>query len=205
MENALFSLLPLFKFVIRACVREVANLKEGFVLHNTERDCMDAKQLLEGISHSILSHANLPTKPSKAVRKWDGKTPYGVHPAWCAMSILQEAALPEEIREVGAEALLFHDLLEDTTAALPEGTGARVRELVEGMTFTSSDEEMEKVWERSAEIRLLKLYDKASNLLDGVWMTPEKLERYRAYAHRLADDVESNYGLLNIVRIARAL
>lgn len=166
---------------------------------------MDAKKLSGVIAYSVFSHAERPTKPSKAVRKWDGRTPYGVHPVWCGVTLLQETALPEEIREVGAEALLFHDLLEDTTVDLPEGTSPRVRELVEGMTFASSDEEMEKVWERSPEIILLKLYDKVSNLLDGVWMIPEKRERYRAYTYRLADDVESHYGILNIVRIARAL
>lgn len=166
---------------------------------------MNAERLLALISHSVLSHAERPTKPSKAVRKWDGTTPYGVHPVWCAMTLLQETALPEEIREEGAEALFFHDLLEDTTAGPPEGTRSRVRELVEGMTFASSDEEIVEVWSRTPEVRLLKLYDKVSNLLDGVWMTPEKQERYRAYTRRLADDVESHYGTLNIVRIARSL
>ena len=166
---------------------------------------MKAKQVVEGIVYSFSAHAERPTKASKAVRKWDGMTPYGVHPAWCAMTLLQEPALSEEIRERGYQALLFHDILEDTTADLPEGIAPEVRELVEGMTFASSDEGMEKVWERSTEVRLLKLYDKVSNLLDGVWMAPEKLERYRAYTRRLADDVKSNFGSLNIVRIARAL
>ena len=166
---------------------------------------MNAKQIVESITYSFSAHAERPTKASKAVRKWDGVTPYGVHPAWCAMTLLQEPALPEEVRERGYQALLFHDLLEDTTADLPEGIASEIRELVEGMTFASSDEEMVKVWERTSEVRLLKLYDKVSNRLDGVWMTPEKLERYRAYTRRLADDVEANFGSLNIVRIARAL
>lgn len=166
---------------------------------------MSPNEIIRKISYSVLSHAEHPDKELHAFRKWDGRTPYGVHPVWCAMTLLQETALPEEIREAGAEALLFHDILEDTTAGLPEGTSSRVRVLVEEMTFSSSDEEMEKVWDRSPEIRLLKLYDKVSNMLDGVWMTPEKLERYRNYTRRLADDVESQYGLLNIIRIARAL
>lgn len=164
-----------------------------------------ARWLEYAIGETILAHAEQPTKPSKAVRKWDGRTPYGVHPTWCAMTLLQEPALPEELRRDGAEVLLLHDRLEDTTAGLPEGTNAYIRAMVEGMTFASSDEEMVKVWERTSEVRLLKLYDKVSNLLDGVWMTPEKLERYRAYTRRLSDDVEAHYGLLNIVKIARAL
>lgn len=121
------------------------------------------------------------------------------------MAILQEPSVNEELRWEGAFALLLHDVLEDTTAGLPVGTSARVAELVEGMTFESSDVEMETVWERSAEIRLLKLYDKVSNLLDGAWMSTAKRERYLAYTLRLADDVEANFGLLSIVRQARSL
>lgn len=166
---------------------------------------MDVQKLLELISYSVRAHAEHSIKASMSFRRWDRQTPYGVHPIWCAMTLLQETALSEEIREAGSKALLFHDLLEDTTAGLPENTSWRVRELVEGMTFESSDQEMKEVWERSAEIRLLKLYDKVSNLLDGIWMTPERQERYRAYTQRLADDVEANFGNLNIVRIARVI
>ena len=42
--------------------------------------------------------------------------------------------------------------------------------LVREMTFESFQEEVEHLWSRSAEARLLKLYDKVSNLLDGSWM-----------------------------------
>jgi len=166
---------------------------------------VDAKELARLISYAIITHDDCPRKPSKAFRKWDGRTPYGIHPVWCAMTLLHEYALLEELRIAGAQALLFHDIFEDTTADLPEGTDERVRELVEGMTFESSDEEMEKVWERSPEIRLIKLYDKVSNCYDDVWMTPEKRERYRTYTRKLADDVEANYGSLTIVKFARAL
>lgn len=163
------------------------------------------KELVELLAFVFNAHDQQPTKPSKAVRKWDGVTPYGVHPTWCAMALLQEPSVNEELRWNGAFALLLHDVLEDTTAGLPAGTSARVAELVEGMTFESSDVEMEAVWERSSEIRLLKLYDKVSNLLDGAWMSASKRERYLAYTQRLADDVEANFGLLSIVRQARSL
>lgn len=166
---------------------------------------MTAQELAGVIGYTLRAHAESPTKPSKAVRKWDGKTPYGIHPTWCAMTLLAETTLPEELREAGAQALLFHDILEDTTAGLPEGTSARVAELVEGMTFESSDEEMELVWSRSDEVKLLKLYDKVSNLLDGSWMSGEKRERYAGYLLRLCDAVEPIYGGLNIIRIARAI
>lgn len=166
---------------------------------------MTAQELAGLIGYSFRAHAEQPTKPSKAVRKWDGKTPYGIHPTWCAMTLLTETTLPEELRATGAQALLLHDILEDTTAGLPEGISAEVAKLVEGMTFASSDEEMELIWTRSQEIKLLKLYDKVSNLLDASWMSEEKRERYAAYLVRLCDDVEPRYGQLNIIRIARAI
>lgn len=166
---------------------------------------MTAKELAGLISYSFRAHAEQSTKPSKTVRKWDGRTPYGIHPTWCAMTILTETILPEELRVTGAQALLLHDVLEDTTAGLPEDTPAEVTKLVEEMTFASSDEEMELIWTRSQEVKLLKLYDKVSNLLDGSWMSREKRERYATYIIALCDDVEPHYGQLNIMRIARAI
>jgi len=121
------------------------------------------------------------------------------------MTFLHETTLPKSLREAGATALLFHDALEDTNVVLPEQLTKRVQKLVRGMTFATSQEEEQKVWRRSKEVRLLKLYDKVSNLLDGAWMTPERRERYMSYTLRLAEDVEKNYGSLNIIRIARSL
>ncbi len=158
------------------------------------------------VSFIFQAHQDHATKPSKAVRKWDGKTPYGVHPTWCAMTLLTETSLSEEIRVIGSQALLLHDVLEDTTEDLPPGTSERVSALVAEMTFESSDEEMEKVWTRSRECKLLKLYDKTSNLLDGAWMSAEKRGRYVAYTLRLAEEVEQHFGAeLNILKIARAV
>jgi len=157
------------------------------------------------INHAIDAHTNHATKPSKAVRKWDGKTPYWVHPVWAATTMAHEVTLPEELRAAGCAALALHDVLEDTTVGLPAGTSDRVRLLVEAMTFESSDEEMVKVWERGSEILLLKLFDKVSNLMDGTWMTPEKRARYAAYTLRLANEVEKVWAGLTIVKIARAL
>jgi len=166
-----------------------------------------AKRLALEICFTLYAHATQAKKPSKAVRKWDGKTPYGVHPLWCATTLLHETTLPEELRQRGAEALLYHDIPEDTTQTMfLEHTPSDVLRLVEDMTFAGgSAEEMERVWERSAEVRLLKLFDKVSNLLDGAWMDAEKRAKYQQYTRRLTDDVALNYGELNIVRIARAL
>lgn len=166
---------------------------------------MDAVVLANLVQYVVQAHEFTAKKDINKVRRWDENTPYGIHPVWCAMSLLAETALDEEFRWSGAQALLFHDLLEDTTSDLPAGTTDRVRNLVLGMTFSSSEEEMEKVWNRGDEILLLKLYDKTSNLLDGVWMSAEKRSRYSDYLLRLCEVVEKKYGILNIVRMARAL
>ena len=168
---------------------------------------MTAHELTESIVYCFRSHAEQPEKPSKAVRKWDGRTPYGIHPTWCAMTLLAETNLPESFREAGAQALLFHDILEDTTAELPEGTPDEVIRLVKEMTFASSDEEMQQIWSKPIEVKLLKLYDKTSNLLDGSWMSIEKRDRYGIYLLDLCAEVERHYGefKLNIVDIARAV
>lgn len=160
------------------------------------------------ITYTFHAHATKSRMPTKAFRKWDGKTPYAIHPSWCALTLLTETTLSEELRTNGAQALLFLDLLEDTTFTeeeLREHVSSAVVELVNGMTFESSDEEMRMVWSRSKEVKLLKVYDKVSNLLDGSWMSAEKRERYAAYLLRLCDEVEAEFGQLNITRIARAI
>ncbi len=154
---------------------------------------------------TIIWHGNRAKKPSKAFRKWDGKTPYGIHPAWCAMTLLHETTLPEEVRNIGYQALLYHDILEDTDAKLPEDFPNEASKLVEEMTFESSDIEMVEIWSKSKEAKLLKLYDKVSNLLDGAWMSAEKRAKYSWYTLRLADEVGKNFGQLNIVKIARVI
>jgi hypothetical protein len=157
------------------------------------------------------AHSDHSIKKEYTVRKWDNQTPYGVHPLWCAMTFLQETNLPELInREECALALLFHDTKENTTMELPEWLPQNTVKLIEQMTFTSefgsTDIEMSEISDRPPIVRLLKLYDKVSNLLDGIWMPDEKWNhQYVPYVLQLASDVENNYGQLNIVRIARAI
>jgi hypothetical protein len=163
------------------------------------------------IQYVIKAHGDHPRKPGNATRRFDGRTPYSIHPIWCAMTICAETSLPAELREIGSLALLYHDLLEETTVRLPDELTDEEKKLIQEMTSEAwavpegSAVEEREIWSRRQEVRLLKLYDKTSNLLDGSWMPPEKLKRYRRYTSSLADDVQKNYGDLNIVRIARAI
>lgn len=170
---------------------------------------MKAEDLTRAMRHAMMWHARFPTKPRKAFRGGHEEelawTPYGIHPTWAAMTILHERILSRRIRADGAIALLYHDVLEDTTMSLPRDLPKRVRDLVEGMTFESFDQEMELLWQRAPVVRLLKAYDKVSNWMDGTWMYSERRVLHRAHLARVAEDVEQNFGTLNIVRMAKAL
>jgi hypothetical protein len=60
-----------------------------------------AEQLRASINHATLAHSNHPKRPEGAIRFWDSLTPYAIHPIWCAMTLLTETRLPEEIRLPG--------------------------------------------------------------------------------------------------------
>lgn len=164
-----------------------------------------ARQMAAGIEHAIRAHTNYPQKPSDAVRYHDRLTPYAVHPIWCAMTLLTEMQLNLALRTRGYQALLWHDVLEDTNLGLPEGTACDVRSLVDELTYTNFREERRLIWGKSDEAKLLKAYDKVSNLLDGRWMRAEKWNRYVEYTERLISFVDDRYGELNIVRLGRAV
>jgi len=163
------------------------------------------QELRAGLEHVLLAHSEHARTPEDRVRFFDGVTPYAVHPIWCAMTLMTEPTLPLQLRRLGSLALLWHDTLEDTTAPLPPGTSPDVERLVREMTFDSFTHEVQDVWTRSETAKLLKLYDKVSNLLDGQWMSDEKWNRYVEHTTRLAAFVRDAFGELNIVRIAGAV
>jgi hypothetical protein len=164
-----------------------------------------ADELGAAIDHAIRAHTHFPNTPRDAVRLWDRQTPYVIHPIWCAMTLLAEPGLSADIRYPGAIALLWHDTLEDTRLPLPEQTRPLVRDLVQEMTFASLDEEFARVWERSDMTKLLKLYDKVSQFLDGTWLSDRRWEQLVQHTRKLEQFVATTYGELNIVRLSRAL
>lgn len=164
------------------------------------------KDLKKHITWIIKAHQQFPRKPSNAIRYWDNKTPYSIHPIWCAMTIMSETTLPKRMRAQGALALLYHDILEDTTKKLPTYLGKSVKNLVTDMTFYEGlEEEKKKVWSKGNEVILLKLYDKVSTLLDAAWMKPQDLRDFQEYTLLLRKNVLGIYGELNITIIAKNL
>ena len=129
-----------------------------------------------------------------------------MHPIWCANTLLTETSLPESIRFEGAVALLYHDILEDTTSDLKSNLSPKIMSWIKDMTFPGGfDQEQLELFAKPKEVRLLKLYDKTSNLLDGIWMPTPLKETYTAFTKKLTADVKQNFGELNIVKIATAI
>jgi hypothetical protein len=73
------------------------------------------------------------------------------------------------------------------------------------MTFASLDEEFERVWERSDMAKLLKLYDKVSQFLDGTWLSDTRWNQLVQHTRKLEQFVTTTYGVLNIVMLSRVL
>lgn len=168
---------------------------------------MQAKRFMDICAYAMMAHDTYPRKPAKAWRKAGmGCIPYGVHPLWCATAIMQENSLPQDVRDRCAIALLLHDVLEDTTAPLPDDITPEERTLTHELTFYGgTGEEMELIWSKSDLALLCKAYDKASNLFDLSFMAEEKRIAYRAYALRLAEHIEKTWGNLVIVKLIRSL
>lgn len=87
---------------------------------------LDYKQYLKLLAYVADAHQEQVLPTAKALRTFPSgeKNPYFTHSLWCSMMLLLETQLPESIREPGSLALLFHDVLEDTSASLPETLSA---------------------------------------------------------------------------------
>ena len=165
-----------------------------------------AKQLSVMINDIIRIHDKFPRNHKKAFRKFDRKTPYGVHPIFVAMLLLHESCLPEAFRVRGAKALLAHDLIEDTTAKLPKWCLEKdVESLVRELTFVKGQDPLIDIWKRSKEAILLKFYDVVDNLICVNVMNPSRVSQRRKYALKHLLWVETHYPCLEVVKIARGL
>jgi len=152
-----------------------------------------------------ISHGSFPKKPENANRLWDGRTPYIVHPILCACLLASEQKLPLSVRAKGIRVLLFHDVLEDTTADLPKDLRKEVVQGIKDMTVEGARLEWEDIWSLPPDIRLFKLFDKTANLLDTLNTDQEIKKKNRELVNRLIEDVKKNFGMLNIIVIAKAL
>ena len=131
---------------------------------------MDYVKFEEYIAYVRDAHQNHARPQAKTLRTFPSgeQEPYFTHPLWCALMILGDTQLPNTIRHDGALALLFHDVLEDTTVPLPADLSPEVQHLVQEMTFMGGfDEEKGRVLQKPLPVQLLKLYDKVGSVYDA--------------------------------------
>lgn len=164
------------------------------------------KEYSEYVRYVAEAHQEKVLPTAKAFRVFPSgeKNPYFTHSLWCSTMILLETQLPESLRENGAIALLFHDVLEDTSSPLPESLSPESVSLINDMTYKDFKEEVGGVLKKDSEVKLLKLYDKVATLYDGCLRSfryPEWLD----FTEKLIVDVEENYGQLNIVILGKEL
>lgn len=167
---------------------------------------IDYKQYTEYVKYVAEAHQEKVLPTAKALRTFASgeKNPYFSHTLWCSMSALLETRLPESIRDDAAIALLFHDILEDTSAPLPESLTPGAVKLIQDMTYENFQQEVTEVLEKDSVVHLVKLYDKVATLYDGALRSfryPEWLD----FTEKLIDLVERAYGDLNIVILGKAL
>lgn len=165
-----------------------------------------AHELSSLIHYVIDVHHRASKDPAQAFRRFDGKTPYSIHPIWAAMTILHEGKLPEDVRERGGKVLLVHDVREDTNALLPEWMLSELEiKRVAELTFANDDEPYILIWERSDEAKLFHLYDCTSNLLNRGTAAPERTKRKKEHVAHLIDHLRPMYGDLYIMDFALAI
>ena len=161
---------------------------------------------IEDIVNVWKAHDQLAIKEEGRYRKFDPSVPYAAHPTWCAMAIWCEPLLPSELRHLGATALEYHDVTEDTTSELPANLNPKVLEYISDMTYVGgSEQERAQIWSKSKDVRLFKLYDRVSNMMDSSWMEDAQRATHFRYLERLNQDVKQNYPGLNISAFADAL
>lgn len=175
---------------------------------------MDYQTLLRYIAIVGVAHQEKPNKHGNPLRSFPGgrENPYFTHPVWCALMMFLEPLLPDEVRIPGSLALLFHDVIEDTTTPLPEDLPRDVKRLVDALTVPKLPEynysgwelEKETILEKPRLIQLLKLYDKTSSLYD-MSVREDRYQEWMTITGQLAKQVEEEFGRLNIVILAQSL
>ncbi|NTV22435.1 MAG: hypothetical protein HGB03_02595 [Candidatus Yonathbacteria bacterium] len=135
----------------------------------------------------------------------EGTVPFVVHPLWCALTLLNDQRIPFEERRIGYQALLLHDVLEDTDMDIPEDISREVVALVQEMTHASWDDE-QNISGKSHIVKLLKLTDKIASMYDEtVRPDPVRRRQWKELIERLLADVEVHYGNIRLVTLAKAI
>lgn len=133
-----------------------------------------------------------------------GKVPYLIHPLWCAMILITDQRISWKERELGFQALILHDVLEDTSLKLPRWVKPAVKALVKEMTFKSWEEALREIPKKNNFVKLLLLVDALSSMYEN-HVSLAKRKKWKEITEKLLRDVEKNYGNIRLVQIGKAI
>ena len=101
------------------------------------------------------------------------------------MVLLNDTRIPYEERRIGYQALLLHDVLEDTSLKLPEWVEPEVAKIVQEMTHETWEEEID-IDKKSSLVQLLKLVDKTATMYDeNMRPDPQRRRNWRELIEKL--------------------
>ncbi len=167
---------------------------------NTERiDHEDLKRLIDYVYDA---HQNHNTKHDYRQK---GRVPFFTHPLWCALTLLNDQRIPFEDRVIGYQALLLHDVLEDTSVGIPDFVSQQVKDLVNQMTHGTWEEE-QKLENKSPLVILMKLHDKLSSMYDeSVRADPVRRKEWRQLLECLLVETKKYYPEARIIPIVESI
>lgn len=175
---------------------------------------MDYKKYLQFVLYTAISHQDHTNEFGKKIRTGVEQSgiPYFFHPLWCSVMVYMEPMLSEKTRYDYSLALLFHDILEDTTKNLPKELSENIKKLVSELTvprlpeynFSSWNLEKTTLLKKPVDIQLLKLYDKVASMYDMA-LSQQRLKEWCDLVEKVSENVEKEYGELNIVLLAKSL
>lgn len=164
---------------------------------------IDPEELKKTIEFAYRAHQEHSTNSEF---RQDKTVPYIAHPLWCAMVLLNDDRVPLVERQVGYQALLLHDVLEDTSLPLPDGTDPVVAELVQDMTYASWEEELVEVPKKSSLVKLMKLIDKAATMYDeSIRKDAAKRRQWVEFTQYLLKETEKHYGDIRTVGLVKGI
>jgi (p)ppGpp synthase/HD superfamily hydrolase len=146
-------------------------------------------------------------KSKKDKTRQEGKTPFITHPFFAASLLLADQRIPWEDRYYGYQILVLHDVLEDTTAGLPEWLDTKVIEGVKDLSFPNNpsiEEELEIFKKKGGFIELLALCDKISNVYEE-HVSEYHRKEWKKVCEKLIQEVKRDYGDIRIVEISETV
>lgn len=165
---------------------------------------IEPEELKRLLDYAYIAHQE---KSTRDPFRQEGKLPFVIHPVWCALTLLNDNRVPFADRQMGYQALLLHDVLEDTSAGLPDFISPEVAVLVKEMTYQTWEEEQAAVLKKSPLLKLMKLLDKTATMYDeGMKKGGDKKKReWKVLTAQLVQHVEKEYGNIRAVTLAKAL